>query len=189
MCYHNILRWSASSAETCMYIKASNNRNYVSKDPAALPAASGGFLAASKSNVRNSITKGAVLCWCCVDRVGYDRFTTCTVCNCVVFIILHFQWPDSPEINHIKQIWGECYTTFEVNWQHITQTKYVLDVILNYLNATSNHSSTLGLMLLIHNQGHRGWSHPSSHHVRAELPGSVTSPLQHTHTIDSHLHY
>lgn len=59
-----------------MYIKASNNRNYVSKDPAAVPAASGGFLAASKSNIRDSSTKSAVLCWCCVDRVGYDRFTT-----------------------------------------------------------------------------------------------------------------
>lgn len=47
-----------------MYIKASNNRNYVGKDPAAylLPAASGGFLAASKSNVRDSATKSTVLC-------------------------------------------------------------------------------------------------------------------------------
>lgn len=62
-----------------LYIKASNNRNYVSKDPAVylLPAASGGFLAASKSNVRDSAAKSAVLSWSCVDSVG------CTVCICV----------------------------------------------------------------------------------------------------------
>lgn len=47
-----------------MYIKASNNRNYVSKNPAAylLPAASGGFLAASKSSVKDSAAKSAALC-------------------------------------------------------------------------------------------------------------------------------
>lgn len=74
-----------------MYVKASNNRNYVSKDPAAylLPAASGGFLSASKSNVRDSAVKSVVLCLCCVS-VGYDRFTTCTVCICMFCFVLFF---------------------------------------------------------------------------------------------------
>lgn len=84
MCHH-ILIFKAGCVlwGDLYYIKGSNNRNYVSKDPAAylLPAASGGFLAASKSNVGDSAAKSAVLCWCCVDGVGCDRLPACTTCT------------------------------------------------------------------------------------------------------------